>query len=296
MVRRGALPISASTARGRARPRASDGRGPRQGAPAHAGDRRTCCSTATTTCSRRTPSTCGPRRRSSRSSSPMKVNGKVIIARGAEDNKGQLEDLLSQAVARLEDCGRSAADLQSRCCWKARRSAARRRCRASSPSTARRSRSRPRARLRHRPVGQGHARPSPPKLRGLAGLSRCTVTGPSRDLHSGIYGGPATNPDPRAGGHHGQDARRPRQGCACRASTTASQETPAAKQIKQWKSLGLRSRRPFLGTVGLTQPAGEADRTACWSRSGRGRRWSSTASQAATRASAPRRSFRRRRR
>ena len=43
---------------------------------ARAPARRTCCSTATTTCSRPIPSICGPRRRSSRSSPPTRPTGR----------------------------------------------------------------------------------------------------------------------------------------------------------------------------------------------------------------------------
>ena len=52
--------------------------------------RRACCSTATTTCSRSIRSICGRRRRSSRASRRSPDGRKIIVARGACDDKGQV--------------------------------------------------------------------------------------------------------------------------------------------------------------------------------------------------------------
>ena len=49
-----------------------------------------CCSTAITTCSRSIHSICGRRRRSSRASRRLPDGRKIIVARGACDDKGQV--------------------------------------------------------------------------------------------------------------------------------------------------------------------------------------------------------------
>ena len=79
-------------------------------------------------------------------------------------------------------------------------------------------------------------------LRGLA-FSEITVTGPSRDLHSGIYGGPARNPS----------------ACSPRVTLRGFYEgvvTPHLVQLAQWRALKF-DVADFLGAVGLSTPAGE---------------------------------------
>ena len=90
-------------------------------------------------------------------------------------------------------------------------------------------------------------------LRGLA-FSEITVTGPSRDLHSGIYGGPARNPirvlaDLLADMH---DA----SGRVTLPGFYQGVVTPHLAQLAQWRELGFDAAS-FLGAVGLTIPAGE---------------------------------------
>ena len=90
-------------------------------------------------------------------------------------------------------------------------------------------------------------------LRGLA-FSEITVNGPSRDLHSGIYGGPARNPirvlaELLADMH---DA----SGRVTLPSFYEGVVTPHLAQLAQWRSLGFDAAA-FLGAVGLSMPAGE---------------------------------------
>ncbi len=94
-------------------------------------------------------------------------------------------------------------------------------------------------------------------LRGLASIE-VTVTGPSRDLHSGIYGGPAANPirvlARIVAAMHDDNGR-----IAVPGFYDGVAETPPA-QKEQWSTLGFRGEE-FLGAVGLKQPAGENDRS-----------------------------------
>ena len=90
-------------------------------------------------------------------------------------------------------------------------------------------------------------------LRGLA-FSEITISGPSRDLHSGIYGGLALNPlrvlaEILAALHDGEgrvaipgfyDGIRP----------------PAPARLTSWRALDF-DEAGFLGGVGLSEPAGE---------------------------------------
>ena len=90
-------------------------------------------------------------------------------------------------------------------------------------------------------------------LRGLA-FSEITVTGPSRDLHSGIYGGPARNPirvlaNLLADMH---DA----SGRVTLPGFYEGVVTPPLAQLAQWRDLGFDGSA-FLGAVGLSTPAGE---------------------------------------
>jgi acetylornithine deacetylase/succinyl-diaminopimelate desuccinylase-like protein len=90
-------------------------------------------------------------------------------------------------------------------------------------------------------------------LRGLAG-TEIIVHGPSRDLHSGMYGGPVMNPI-RAlakvmAAMHADD------GTVAIPGFYDGIVTPTPDQLAQWHQLGFDTAT-FLGTVGLKHPAGE---------------------------------------
>lgn len=102
-------------------------------------------------------------------------------------------------------------------------------------------------------------------LRGLAAIE-VTVNGPARDLHSGIYGGPAANPirvlTRIVAAMHDDNGRITIPGFYDGVSE------PSSAQIEQWSTLGFRGE-DFLGAVGLKHAAGENDRSVLeqlWSR------------------------------
>jgi acetylornithine deacetylase/succinyl-diaminopimelate desuccinylase-like protein len=93
-------------------------------------------------------------------------------------------------------------------------------------------------------------------LRGLL-AKELTVTGPSRDLHSGGFGGIARNPIRvltrlLAGLHDGE-------GRVTVPGFYDGVDDVPERVAEQWRALDFDARS-FLGAVGLSEPAGEADR------------------------------------
>jgi acetylornithine deacetylase/succinyl-diaminopimelate desuccinylase-like protein len=102
-------------------------------------------------------------------------------------------------------------------------------------------------------------------LRGLLG-EEITITGPDKDLHSGMYGGAAMNPIRVLAGIiaslHDENGKVTVPGFY-----DGVQDLPEALRA-QWQALAFDHQR-FLGDVGLSVPAGEHDRTPLemlWSR------------------------------
>jgi acetylornithine deacetylase/succinyl-diaminopimelate desuccinylase-like protein len=101
-------------------------------------------------------------------------------------------------------------------------------------------------------------------LRGMV-KEQVTITGPSKDLHSGMYGGPAANPIhvlAKALAALHDNGRVTLDGFY-----DDVPELPE-KVAQQWQSLGFDAKK-FLGDVGLSNPAGENGRSVLeqvWSR------------------------------
>lgn len=90
-------------------------------------------------------------------------------------------------------------------------------------------------------------------LRGLA-FSEITVTGPSRDLHSGLYGGPARNPLHALAAILA--ALHDEHGRVAIPGFYDGIRQPPESELAAWRNLGFDAAG-FLGAVGLSTPAGE---------------------------------------